>query len=159
MLRELWQKEGWMGRKWKGLLPCSSSCCTDWGGASREGTWIVLLAPSPLILHCSTSPRKHNQSPEGQVVKGSRLCQTAVVSMYLLLLLAALGICSFSCSRGYKEILPSAVSIWRFVCKLYHSHAYLTVNLKDNQFFVYIQQICKNPKICKKICKNYKSPM
>lgn len=65
-LKELWQREQWMSRKWKGLVACSSSHCTDSGELSEKGLslfWCFHYQGEEWILHCCTSPRKHSQSP------------------------------------------------------------------------------------------------
>lgn len=106
-LRELWQKERWMTRKWKGLVACSSSLCTDSGGAVWEGTLIVLASSLP--GRGMNSPMQHltqetQLEPVGQVVKQEQSMSHCHFSMYLLLLLlAVLGIHSFPLLHLYLQ--------------------------------------------------------
>lgn len=109
-LKELWQREQWMSRKWKGLVACSS---TDSVGAVWGGTLIVLASPLPgeeWIPHCSTSPRKHSQSPPVGLSMGAE---------YVTLLFSACTHCSSTlmswefissliCIFTYKKILWSS---------------------------------------------------
>lgn len=139
-LRELWQKEKWMGRKWKGFLPCSGSRCTDSGGASWEGTQIVLT--SPLAGRGTNSPRQRLTQeiwPEpagsgGQREQSTSDCHGQRVPAApphcpgnLFLLSSSAG----AVTRKYYVL--HVLSIWWSICKLYHSCMYFTVNINDAQ--------------------------
>lgn len=130
-LKELWQRERWMSRKWKGLVACSSSHCTDSGGAVWEGTLIVLASPLPgtgmnsLLQHLT---QETQPVPMGWVVNGSRVSHCCFSMYPLLLLPAVLGIHSFSpLRRKYCDL--HVLSIWLSICKLYHHCAYFTRNI------------------------------
>lgn len=97
-LRELWQKKRWIGGNEKGFFPAAVPAALTQEEQTKKGLksfWRLHYQGEARILQGRTSPRKLGQRPQGCMVKGSRACQTAMVSMYLLLLLAALGICSF----------------------------------------------------------------
>lgn len=60
ILRELWQKEGWLGSKWKGLLPCNSSCCTGSEELAKKGLelfWHLHYQGGAWMLHQGNTAR------------------------------------------------------------------------------------------------------
>lgn len=109
MLKELWQRELWMSRKWKGLVACSS---TDSGGAAWEGTLIVLASPLPergmnsLLQHLT---QETQPEPMGWVVNKGRVCHTAISAHTHCSssLLSWESIPSLLCIFIYKKILWS----------------------------------------------------
>lgn len=145
-LRELWQKERWMTRKWKGLVACSSSLCTDSGGAVWEGTLIVLASSLP--GRGMNSPMQH-LTQETARARGTG-CQTG--AEYVTLPFQHIPTAPPPCCPG-NSFLPSSafvltrkfcglhvLSIWWSSCKLYHHHTYFTGNINDTLFSCVLSQ-------------------
>lgn len=126
-LKELWQRERWMSRKWKGLVACSS---TDSGGAVWEGALIVLASPLP-GRGMNSSLQHLTQETQPELMGWVQSMSHCHLSMYplLLLLLAVLGIHSLSalhfylhektviCMYNMKVVPPLYILYWKY--KLY----------------------------------------
>ena len=139
MLRELWQKEWWMVRKWKGLLPCSTSRCTDSGGAGWEGTWIALTSPLPgrgtdsPLQHLTWETRPEPAGSGGQREQSMSDCHGQHVP-------AAPPCCAGNLFLSSSAVVVTrkyyyglhVLSMWWFICKLYHSCTYFIVNINDS---------------------------
>lgn len=117
MLKELLQKEGWMGSKWKGLLPCISHC-TELAEKGLELFWHLHYQGGAWMLHLGNmgrAPRvESSNGAECVRLPWPQALSACTCSSFLLPWEFVLFLFFFS--HGFKEIILCVCIKYLVIC-------------------------------------------